>query len=129
MKKIAIPTKTDNSIDSHFGHCEQYSIYTISEIRTIEDAQIIKSEQGCGCKSNIAAELSQLGVTLMLAGGIGSGAISVLNRWGIEVVRGCSGNSETAVKEYLLGSILDSGESCLQHELHQSSGHVCNHDE
>jgi len=32
------------------------------------------------------------------------------------------------VKQYIEGSVLDSGESCLQHEHHQSDGHNCNHD-
>ncbi len=128
MKKIAVPTTEDNRIDSHFGHCEYYSIYTISEDETIAEVQTIKSEQGCGCKSNIASDLSQLGVTLMLAGGIGAGAINVLNQSGIQVIRGCSGNTESVVKQYIEGLVSDSGESCLQHEHHDSDGHKCNHD-
>lgn len=127
MKKIAIPTTADNNIDSHFGHCQYYSIYTVSDDGKIEDILKIKSEQGCGCKSNIASELYEAGVTLMIAGGIGAGAINVLNHWGIQVIRGCSGNTENVVKQYMAGSILDSGESCLQHEQHHSEGHQCNH--
>jgi predicted Fe-Mo cluster-binding NifX family protein len=65
----------------------------------------------------------------MLAGGIGGGAINVLNSAGIEVVRGCSGKPENVVKQYIDGLIADSGESCQQHEHHQAEGgeHVCNH--
>ena len=52
--KIAIPTKENNQIDSHFGHCEFYSIYTISEDNVLMDKERMDSPQGCGCKSNIA---------------------------------------------------------------------------
>ena len=65
----------------------------------------------------------------MLAGGIGGGAINVLNNSGIKVIRGCSGNVADIVKQYIEGKISDSGESCLQHEQHHDKGHdhVCNH--
>lgn len=128
MKKIAVPVTKSNQIDDHFGHCEFYGVYTISESNVITDVQTIKSEQGCGCKSNIASILAEQGVTIMLAGGIGGGAINVLNNSGIEVVRGCSGNAAENVELFITGKINDSGESCMQHENHQGeSGHVCNH--
>lgn len=123
MIKIAIPVTTDNRIDDHFGHCEFYGVYTISDNKEITDIQTIKSQQGCGCKSNIAAVLSNLGVTTMLAGGIGAGAINVLNHLGISVVRGCSGNAEQVVKAYIKGELEDSGINCSHH--HDESGHLC----
>ena len=51
MKKIAVPVTKSNQIDGHFGHCEFYNVYTVSEKNEITDVQTIKSEQGCGCKS------------------------------------------------------------------------------
>jgi len=127
MKKIATPVNQNNMIDGHFGHCEYYSVFTISDTNEIIKEETIKSEQGCGCKSNIATVLADKGVSIMLAGGIGNGAINVLNRSGIDVVRGCSGISEQVVKEYIAGQITDSGESCAQHENHHSEGHQCSH--
>ena len=126
--KIAVPVTRSNQIDDHFGHCEFYGVYTISEKNEIVDIQTIKSEQGCGCKSNIANLLAEKGVTIMLAGGIGGGAINVLNNSGIKVVRGCSGNAADIVKQYIVGNINDSGESCSQHEKHKGDGqdHLCN---
>jgi len=114
--KIAVPVTRSNQIDHHFGHCEFYSVFTISDKGEIADVQTIKSEQGCGCKSNIAKVLKQSGVSVMLAGGIGDGAINVLNNSGIKVVRGCSGNAADIVKLYVDGKINDSGESCAQHD-------------
>jgi predicted Fe-Mo cluster-binding NifX family protein len=129
--KIAVPVSKNNLIDDHFGHCEFYNVFTISENNEIVDVQTLKSEQGCGCKSNIASTLSQNGVTIMLAGGIGGGAINVLNNSGIEVIRGCSGNASELVKQFVAGLVVDSGESCKTHEQHHGEGHehehVCNH--
>jgi predicted Fe-Mo cluster-binding NifX family protein len=125
--KIAVPVTGENQIDSHFGHCESYGVFTISEKNEISKIEKIGSQQGCGCKSNIASVLASDGVTVMLAGGIGGGAINVLNNSGIEVVRGCSGDATEIVKQYIAGLVKDSGSSCQSHESHHNEGHVCNH--
>jgi len=125
--KIAVPVTKENQIDSHFGHCESYGIYTISDKNEITGISNIGSPQGCGCKSDIASVLASDGVTIMLAGGIGGGAINVLNYSGIEVVRGCTGDATEVVKLYLSGLVEDSGSSCRQHENHHKGGHSCSH--
>jgi predicted Fe-Mo cluster-binding NifX family protein len=127
--KIAVPVTSTNQVDGHFGHCEFYSIYNISDEGKISEIRTIPSFQGCGCKSNIAGVLAVDGVTIMLAGGIGSGAINVLNNAGIDVIRGCEGDAAEVVKSFVAGSISDSGESCHQHAAHQGerSGHECSH--
>lgn len=122
--KIAVPVTSSRQIDGHFGHCEFYNLFTVSESKEIVDVQKMESQQGCGCKSNIASVLAEAGVTIMLAGGIGNGAINVLNRSGIEVVRGCSGNADEVVKQYIAGLVADSGFSC-QHT--HEDGHTCSH--
>jgi len=126
--KIAVPVTKNNQIDDHFGHCAFYSVFSISIEKQITGIETIASQQGCGCKSNIAGILSDKGVTVMLAGGIGGGAIQVLQSWGIEVVRGCSGDASETVMQYISGSIADSGKSCETHEQHSAgNGHACSH--
>jgi predicted Fe-Mo cluster-binding NifX family protein len=65
----------------------------------------------------------------MLAGGIGNEVIDILNDNGINVIRGCSGDVETIVEQYLAGNINDSGVSCAKHDNHHKdgNGNVCNH--
>ena len=126
--KIAVPVKADNSIDNHFGHCAYFKVFSFGESNELISEQIIPSPQGCGCKSNIAAELAELGVTTMLTGGIGDGAINKLAANGISVVRNCSGDTDRLVADFLAGRIKDSGESCAAHQQHHhKEGHVCNH--
>lgn len=125
--KIAVPVTAENQVDGHFGHCEMYGIYTISEKNEISDIRKAESPQGCGCKSDIASVLANDGVTVMLAGGIGGGAINVLNASGIEVIRGCSGYADDVVRQYIAGTISDSGESCHIHGSHHEHGGECSH--
>jgi predicted Fe-Mo cluster-binding NifX family protein len=123
--KIAVPTR-NSIVDSHFGHCEAYTVFTVNENKQIEKAEMLPSPQGCGCKSNIAGVLREKGVSIMLAGNMGGGALNVLNNHGIQVYRGCSGNIHQVVESFLHGNIADSGIGCQHHE-HHEDGHVCNH--
>jgi predicted Fe-Mo cluster-binding NifX family protein len=123
--KIAIPTR-GNFVDNHFGHCEAYTVFTIDENKIITSSEILPSPQGCGCKSNIASVLQQKGVSIMLAGNMGNGALNVLTSHGIEVYRGCTGDIHKVAEGFLKGQIDDSGEGCHHHEQH-GEDHQCNH--
>lgn len=114
--KIALPSR-ENRIDDHFGHCEYFTVFTVNkDSKEILDSQIVPSPAGCGCKSNIAQVLSEMGVKVMLAGNMGDGAVRVLNNSGIEVLRGCSGDVKAVALKWLEGSLVDSGDSCHQHD-------------
>lgn len=84
--KIAIPTK-ENMVDDHFGHCEYYTVLTIGQDNQILSSEMIPSPQGCGCKSDIAGVLENMGVSVMLAGNMGQGALNVLTSHHIKVIR------------------------------------------
>lgn len=123
--KIAVPTTQNNMVDSHFGHCEFFTVFTV-ENNSIVNSEAVQSPQGCGCKSNIAAILHQMGVSTMLAGNMGQGAVQVLNASGIDVFRGCDGDVTSLVENFIKGEISDSGLSCSQHERHEA-GEQCGH--
>jgi predicted Fe-Mo cluster-binding NifX family protein len=118
--KIALPSKGD-MIDSHFGHCEYFTVFTVKDSEIIGQ-EIVPSPVGCGCKSNIASLLAEKGVTMMLAGNMGDGAVNVLTHSGIEVIRGCQGNITEVALSCLSGNLMDSGDSCHAHE------HECQHE-
>jgi predicted Fe-Mo cluster-binding NifX family protein len=121
--KIAVPTTQENNVDSHFGHCEFYTIFTISDQKVVLNTEILSSPAGCGCKSNIASVLKEKGVSVLLAGNMGNGAVNVISNQGITVVRGCEGEVNKVIMNYLGGTIDDSGETCSYHE----EGHECNY--
>ena len=114
--KIAVPTR-DGVVDNHFGHCDHYTIFTIND-GEIKMKEILPSPPGCGCKQGIVFVLRQKGVQVMLAGNIGEGAKNVLEAQRIEVVRGCSGDVDELVREYLSGNISDNGQACDHHDCH-----------
>lgn len=114
--KIALPSR-ENRIDDHFGHCEYFTVLTVNkDSKEILDSEIVPSPAGCGCKSNIAQVLAEMGVKVMLAGNMGDGAVRVLNNSGIEVLRGCSGDVKAVALKWLEGSLVDSGDSCHEHD-------------
>lgn len=119
--KIAVPTR-DEMVDDHFGHCEYYTIYTLNEAKEIIAKETMKSPEGCGCKSNIASVLQEENVKFMLAGNMGMGALNVLSMHGINVVRGCTGNTDEVVQLFLEGQIQDNGIGCQHHD----HGNTCN---
>lgn len=116
--KIALPTR-DGQIDSHFGHCEYYTIVEINDQKEVVSKEVLAAPQGCGCKSNIAFTLADMGVSLMLAGNMGQGAVNVLTGQKIAVLRGCSGPVEAVVNQWLTGVLTDNAMACDHHS--------CNH--
>jgi predicted Fe-Mo cluster-binding NifX family protein len=119
--KIAIPVR-DGQVDGHFGHAEKYSVVTVSPDNKILKNETIEATQGCGCRSGIAETLAREGVTIMLAGNIGAGAINHLYYSGIDVVRGCAGPVEEVVYAFLNGQIQDSNQVCKHHD-HEGCDH------
>jgi predicted Fe-Mo cluster-binding NifX family protein len=112
--KIALPSR-NGMIDGHFGHCEYFTIFSVMDGKISEEKRLDPPE-GCGCKSNVVSILAQMGVTVMLAGNMGEGAVQVLGSQGIQVLRGCSGDPKKATEAWLTGNIRDSGEACTEHE-------------
>ena len=120
IMKIAVPTR-DGVVDAHFGHCAYFSVFTV-EGKEIKSEDKVESPETCGCKSGIAGDLARMGVTKLVAGNIGEGAVRVLSSYGIEVLRGADGSARKAVEDYLAGKPFDGGANC--HEHHEG----CEHD-
>jgi predicted Fe-Mo cluster-binding NifX family protein len=113
--KIALPSR-GNQVDGHFGHCEYFTIFSVDEHRKIISEERLDPPAGCGCKSNVVTTLAEKGVTVMLAGNMGGGAVNVLNAHGITVYRGCTGELRDVAEAWLAGKINDSGSGCTAHD-------------
>ena len=120
--KIATPSR-NGQIDEHFGHCKEYLVFTVNGKELIPEANI-PSPEGCGCKSGVAVDLAAAGVTHMIAGNMGAGAVRVLGSHGITAVRGASGDARRAVQDFVDGKLSDSGSGCAGHG---DDGHTCDH--
>lgn len=128
--KIAVPTTKEGNVDSHFGHCEKFTLFELNPEGEILKREEVPAPPECGCRSDIAHILSEKGATVLLSGGIGEGAVQVLARYGIQVIRGVYGSAEEAVKKYFAGKLEDSGENCSEHAVGpqgHGSDHGCGH--
>lgn len=120
--KIAVAV-TDNMVSGHFGHCEGLSIFEI------KNGQIIKIEnyKNNGDCHTIPVFLKNKGVEVLLAGGIGAGAISRCNENGVSVISGVTGGIKESVLSYLNNTLNASGEVCNHHDDNCHSGTCHNH--
>ena len=112
--KIALPSN-GSQIDGHFGHCQCFTIFDVDDESKIVSEETLTPPAGCGCKSNIIPQLASMGVSVMLAGNMGEGAVNILASNGIKVVRGCAGDVREVARAWLAGNIDDSGANCQSH--------------
>jgi len=120
--KIAVPSR-DGLVDEHFGHCKEFVVYRVDGQKLV-DEPAIPSLEGCGCKSGVASILARAGVTHLVAGNMGEGAVRVLGSQGVAVVRGASGPVRAAAEAFARGVLADSGVGCAGHG---EDGHECSH--
>lgn len=123
IMKIATPS-INGLIDEHFGHCKEFLVFSVTDKRLVSE-QPIPSKEGCGCKSGIAVDLARAGVTHLVAGNMGEGAVRVLASHGIQVTRGATGDAKKAVQAFIDGTLADSGILCAGGDAH--AGHECAH--
>ena len=112
--KIALPSN-GSEVDEHFGHCQCFTIFSVDDENKIVSEETLTPPPGCGCKSSIVPQLAGMGVSVMLAGNMGGGAVNILGSNGIKVIRGCRGDVREAVQAWLAGKVDDSGASCQTH--------------
>ena len=130
--KIAVTYEREN-IFQHFGHTEQFKVYEVEDGKILSSRVVDTLGQGHGA---LAGLLSDMGVEVLICGGIGGGAQMALAEAGIRLYGGVSGSCDGAVKALLEGVLdfnpdvkcnhhgdHDGGHSCSHHE----GGHSCGH--
>ncbi|MGI6699154.1 MAG: NifB/NifX family molybdenum-iron cluster-binding protein [Christensenellales bacterium] len=110
--KIAVASK-GNTIWGHFGHCENFNIFDIKdgEIQSVENVPNPGHRPGF-----LPNFLADMGVKVIIAGGMGGGAIDIFNQRNVEVIVGAEGDAQAAVEAYLRGELESTGAVCHQHE-------------
>lgn len=110
--KIAVACMGDQ-IAEHFGHCENFGIYDIIDDVIISKGSIPNPGHKPGFLPNFLADM---GVNVIIAGGMGGGAIEIFNSRGIKVISGAAGDSLIAVNNYCDGVLQSSGSVCHEHQ-------------
>ncbi|MVB12493.1 Dinitrogenase iron-molybdenum cofactor [Caprobacter fermentans] len=118
MMKIAVACDGKN-VSAHFGHCEGFTLFTVEGGKITER----KFSQNPGHKPGFLPNyLSDLGVSTIITGGIGGGAIDIFNEKNIEVISGAAGEAAEAVEKYLKGELESAGSVCHEHEFESTCG-------
>ena len=123
MQKIAVPT-VKGRFSQHFGGAERFAIFEVDEkarkIISSVDAAPPPHEQG-----SFPTWLKQQGVHVVLVGGMGPRAITMLEDFGIQVVVGIAGNGapDMLVRNFIEGNLAASGEPCHDQGFHGCHDH------
>lgn len=110
--KIAVAS-TGAQISEHFGHCDNFSIYETADGVIHSKTVVPNPGHKPGYLPNF---LGDLGVEVIIAGGMGGGAVEIFNSRNIEVVVGAQGNAREAAENYLKGNLKSTGSFCHKHE-------------
>ena len=117
--KIAVACLGDQ-VAEHFGHCEGFAIY-----ETIDDVIIAKGmTPNPGHKPGFLPNfLADMGVELIIAGGMGGGAVEIFKERNVRVITGAKGDCLNAVNAYCAGRLQSSGDVCHEHQHSHEDGH------
>ncbi|MCK9252535.1 MAG: P-loop NTPase [Clostridiaceae bacterium] len=118
VKKIAISAEGDQ-VSAHFGHCEGFFEFTI-EAGKPEGKQFVANP---GHKPGFLPNfLHDRGVRVIIAGGMGSGAVEIFQEKGIDVYTGAQGSVDEIARQYADGTLTSTGSVCHEHQHEGSCG-------
>lgn len=116
--KIAVASEI-NEVAGHFGHCESFNIFTTENGVIVSHECVENPGHRPGFLPNF---LSELGIEVIISGGMGGGAIDIFNEKHIKVITGAQGNAKDAAELYLKGGLESTGAVCSSHLHHDSCG-------
>lgn len=131
--KIAV-TYEDGKIFQHFGHTQEFKIYTVEEGKIMSSEVVSTGDSG---HSALAQFLQERDIYALICGGIGAGAKQALAAAGIKLYGGVSGDADEKVQALLDGKLEYNPDiQCSHHEGehhechgHHGEGHCHNHHE
>ena len=123
--KIAIPYE-NGEVFPHFGKSEQFAIYTVEDKKIVKKEVIGTNGQGHGA---LAGMLSNLEVDVVIAGGIGGGAVTALHAAGITCYAGAQGKCDDFAQALLDGTLVQNDQPTCGCGHHHEGGCGHHHDE
>ncbi|MBK5253686.1 MAG: NifB/NifX family molybdenum-iron cluster-binding protein [Peptostreptococcaceae bacterium] len=101
------------NVAQHFGHCESFALYTEENGKIVSTKVVGNPGHKPGVLPNFLADN---GAKVIIAGGMGGGAVDIFNSRDIEVIIGASGDALGNVEAYLAGKLVTTGSICHEHE-------------
>lgn len=110
--KIAVASDR-GLVTGHFGHCEHFNIFNSENGKVVSTEIVLNPGHKPGFLPNF---LNDMGVNVIISGGMGGGAVDIFNEKGIEVIVGATGAAQEAAEMYLTGVLKSTGSVCHEHE-------------
>ncbi|MCC6579469.1 MAG: NifB/NifX family molybdenum-iron cluster-binding protein [Phycisphaeraceae bacterium] len=124
--RIAVPV-SDGRVNPHFGQSHAFDLVDVDESHRTIVARRTESapEGGCGV---LPMWLREHGVSLVVCGGLGPGALAKLNHAGIEVIYGAPAEDVgDVIRAMLTGTLQTAGSLCDHHGHGEGHGHGHDH--
>ena len=118
MKRIAVACEGEQ-VAQHFGHCAKFMFFDTEENAIVKSESVANPGHKPGLLPNFLADN---GAVVVLAGGMGGGAVDIFQQRNVEVVTGASGDAQAAVLAYLRGELKSNGAVCHEHQHHDECG-------
>lgn len=111
MRKIAIPMK-DNMLCNHFGHSDEFAVFETNDGKVTKEERLTPPPHEPG---TIPRWLHEVGVTDVIAGGIGQRAIQILLANHINVYVGVAQKPAELLVNELISDSLQAGVNLCDH--------------
>ena len=110
--KIAIASE-GKYVSGHFGHCEGFTFYEVDEDKVIKK----EFKQNPGHRPGFLPDfLNELGVNVVISGGMGQTAQQLFAQNNINVIIGAEGYCDDAIQQYLKNELKSTGSICREHQ-------------
>jgi len=116
--KIAVAAM-GSEVAQHFGHCENFLFFDTADGRVTASNSVPNPGHRPGFLPNFFADNC---AQVVIAGGMGGGAVDIFNERNVEVIVGAQGDARTAVEAYLRGELISTGSICHKHEHEDGCG-------
>lgn len=107
--KVAVPV-ADGVLCNHFGHCDKFAVMQVQDGKVGAMELLVPPPHEPGV---LPRWLGELGVNVIIAGGMGQSALSLFTEQGIKVITGAPNLApETLVQQYMAGSLVTGPNVC-----------------
>ena len=106
--KVCIPN-SDRKVSRHFGKATEFAIVVVEDGKFVSGEVVPNPGRE---KVKVPVFVAGLGVTHVIAAGIGNPAIGVLNGHGIEVISGVVDMVDTVLERFMKGELTSKKMSC-----------------
>lgn len=122
--KIAIAVE-NGKICGHFGHSPSFSFYEVKDGKIVSSENIKSPGAGHGILPDF---ISSYDAKVVIAGGMGAGAVNGCNAKGMQVITGITGDPDEAALLFVKGELKSTNSVCSHHkEDNHGEGHNCSH--